>query len=87
MQYGLQNAVRSAKYYRLQTKKTAKHTCKICFTTDRRNQVSNNSVVLKTEGSDVSVQESGEKENGRGNPLKNVPSHEKQLCFLKGDQL
>lgn len=47
MQYSLQNALGSAKYYRLQTKKAAKHTCKICFTTDRNNQVSNNTVVLK----------------------------------------
>lgn len=85
MQYGLQNAVLSAKNYRLQTKKAAKHACKICFTTDRHNQVSNNSVVLKTKGSYVSVQESGEKENGRGKPPETVPSHEEQLCFLKGD--
>lgn len=86
MQYGLQNAVRLAKYYGLQPpQKAAKYTCKICFTTDRQNQVSNNSVVLKAKGSYVSIQEFGGKENGRGKPLKNVPSHKKQLCFLKED--
>lgn len=80
MQYGWQNTMDFNP-----PQKAEKHTCKICFTTDRDNQVSNNSVVLKTEGSYVSIQEFGEKENGRGKPLKNVPSHKKQLCFLKED--
>lgn len=62
MQYGLQNAVWAANTKDFKPKKAGKHTCKICFTTDRHNQVITNSVVLRTEGSYFSVQRFGEKE-------------------------
>lgn len=86
MQYSLQNAVGSAKYYRLQTKtkkKAAKHTCKICFTTDRHNQVSNNSVVLKTKDSYGSIHKFGEKEWQSQTPEKYIFPREATL-FSEG---
>lgn len=78
----MQNGQQNTREFKL--KKAAKHTCKICFTIDRHNQVSSNGVISKAVFQFGSLDKN---KNGRGKALKIVPSDEKQLCFLESDYL